>query len=85
MVHGNHWEQVYSGIKQILELVSLPNVTTLVLANSDTLDANFLGALKGLFPLLLKMDRLGVRVQKLPSQSPEPDPDPEVRSTESIY
>ena len=67
MVHGDHWEQVYSGIKQIIELVSLPNVTTLVLANQDTLDSQFLGALKGLFHVLLSQDRIGLRVQKLPS------------------
>ncbi len=68
MVQGDHWEQVYSGIKQIVELVSRPNVTTLVLANQDTLDPQFLGALKGLFQVLLKLDRLGLRVLKAPSQ-----------------
>src|SRR5262249_18960030 len=54
MVHGDHWEQVYSGLKQIIELVSVPKVTTMVLANQDTLDPQFLGALKGLFQVLLK-------------------------------
>ncbi len=68
MVHGDHWEQVYSGIKQIIELVSLPNVTTLILANRDTLDPQFLGALKGLFQVLLSQDRAGLRVEKMPSE-----------------
>ena len=71
MVHGDHWEQVYSGLKQIIELASLPNVTTLVLANQDTFEPQFLGALKGLFQVLLSQDRTGLRVQKLPS-TPNP-------------
>ena len=71
MVHGDHWEQVYSGLKQIIELVSLPNVTTLVLANQDTLDPQFLGALKGLFQVLLSQDQTGLRVHKIPT-TPNP-------------
>ena len=75
MVHGDHWEQVYSGLKQIIELVSVPKVTTMVLANQDTLDPQFLGALKGLFQVLLKLDQLGLRVQKLPTEEVNSIPD----------
>ena len=81
MVHGDHWEQVYSGLKQIIELLSVPKVTTMVLANQDILDPQFLGALKGLFHVLLKLDQFGLRVQKLPSQQADPTVDPLVSET----
>ena len=83
MVHGDHWEQVYSGLKQIIELLSVPKVTTMVLANQDILDPQFLGALKGLFHVLLKLDQFGLRVQKLPSQQADPTVDPLVSETSS--
>ncbi len=66
LVRGDQWEQVYSGIKQLAELVALPNATALFLANQDTLEPHFLGALRSTFPILLKLDRSGLQATKLP-------------------
>lgn len=66
LVRGDQWEQVYSGIKQLAELVALPDATTLFLANQDTLEPRFLGALRSTFPVLLKLDRSGLQTIKLP-------------------
>src|SRR3989442_7927856 len=66
LIRGDQWEQVYSGIKQLAELVALPNATTIFLANQDTLEPHFLGALRSTFPVLLKLDRTGLQATKLP-------------------
>jgi len=66
LVRGDQWEQIYSGVKQLAELVALPSVTTIFLANQDTLEPRFLGSLRSTFPVLLKLDRTGFQATKLP-------------------
>ena len=61
LVGGNGWELVFSGIKQIVELVSLPNVTTIVLANRDILEHDLLAALPSIFQIHLRLDNTGLR------------------------
>ncbi len=68
LVRGDHWEQVYAGVKQLVELLGVPHATALFLVNADTLDPKFLAALRSVFSLQLRATSEGVRVQKLPSK-----------------
>ncbi len=67
LIRGERWEQVYSGVKQIVELVAQPNITTLLLANRDALDPRLVGALLGVIPAHMKLDRTGLQATKLAS------------------
>ncbi len=64
LVRGDRWEQVYSGTKQLTELLSVPNATALFLANRDTEDPRFLGALRGVFTFQLRLNSAGLHVDK---------------------
>ncbi len=67
LIRGERWEQVYSGIKQLIELLSPPTVTAIFLVNTETMDARFLGALRGLFSVQMRLDATegqGLRVAK---------------------
>src|SRR5436305_4663385 len=56
LIRGERWEQVYSGIKQLIDLLTVPNATALFLANINTMEPRFLGALHGAFALQLRLD-----------------------------
>lgn len=67
LIRGERWEQVYSGIKQLIELLSPSTVTAIFLVNTETTDARFLGALRGLFSVQMRLDETedqGLRVVK---------------------
>jgi hypothetical protein len=67
LIRGERWEQVYSGIKQLIELLSPSTVTAIFLINKETTDARFLGALRGLFSVQMCLDETegqGLRVVK---------------------
>ncbi len=68
LIGGERWEQVYSGIKQLVELVSVPTATTLFLAGQSSLDPHFLGSLRAIFPIQLSLDSMGLRVVKIVAQ-----------------
>src|SRR6266567_2021955 len=69
LISGDQWELVYSGIKQIIEILALPNVTTVFIANQDIMEPEFLGALRSLFQVQLRLDSAGFRVLKTPTQA----------------
>ena len=56
LIRGERWEQVYSGIKQLIELLNPSTVTAIFLVNKETTDARFLGALRGLFSVQMRLD-----------------------------
>jgi hypothetical protein len=56
LIRGERWEQIYSGIKQLIELLSPSTVTAIFLVNKETMDARFLGALRGLFSAQMRLD-----------------------------
>jgi len=56
LIRGERWEQVYSGIKQLIELLSPSTVTAIFLVNTETTEARFLGALRGLFSVQMRLD-----------------------------
>lgn len=66
LIGGERWEQIYSGVKQLVEMLSVPNATTLFLVNRDVTEPRFLGALKSSFPVQLKLDAAGLQATKLP-------------------
>jgi hypothetical protein len=66
LIRGERWEQIYAGIRQLIDLLTVPNATVLFLANSNTMDPRFLGALRGSFALQLRMDADGLRAVKIP-------------------
>ncbi len=65
LIGGERWEQVYSGVKQLVELLSVPNATALFLMNRDVAEPRFLGALKSSFPVQLNLDAEGLHAAKL--------------------
>jgi len=67
LIRGERWEQVYSGIKQLIDLLSVPNATALFLANVNTMEPRFLGALHGAFALQLRLDNQGLMAVKVPA------------------
>ncbi len=67
LIRGERWEQVYSGIKQLIDLLSVPNATALFLANVNTMEPRFLGALHGAFALQLRLDHEGLKAVKVPA------------------
>lgn len=67
LIRGERWEQVYSGIKQLIDLLSVPNATALFLANVNTMEPRFLGALHGAFALQLRLNSEGLMAVKVPA------------------
>jgi hypothetical protein len=67
LIRGERWEQVYSGIKQLIDLLSVPNATALFLANVNTMEPRFLGALHGAFALQLRLDNQSLMAVKVPA------------------
>ena len=67
LIRGERWEQVYSGIKQLIDLLTVPNATALFLANINTMEPRFLGALHGAFALQLRLDHEGLKAVKVPA------------------
>jgi len=65
LITGQHWEQTYSGIKQLFELVSVPNSTVIFLGNRDTMDPRLLGAIRSFFSVQLRLDTTGLHPVKL--------------------
>jgi hypothetical protein len=68
LIRGERWEQVYSGIRQLIDLLTVPNATALFLVNVNTTEARFLGALRGSFAVHLRMDSSGLRAVKVPAR-----------------
>src|SRR5947208_13749005 len=64
LIRGERWEQVYSAIKQLIDLLTVPNATALFLANINTMEPRFVGALRGLFAVQIRMDNYGLRAIK---------------------
>jgi hypothetical protein len=67
LIRGERWEQIYSGIKQLIDLLSVPNATALFLANVNTMEPRFLGALHGAFALQLRLYDDGLKAIKVPT------------------
>lgn len=67
LIRGERWEQVYSGIKQLIDLLSVPNATAVFLANVNTMEPRFLGALQGAFALQLRLSGEGLKAVKVPN------------------
>lgn len=65
LIGGERWEQVYSGVKQLVEMLSVPNATALFLVNQDVTEPRFLGALKSSFPVQLNLDAEGLHAAKI--------------------
>jgi len=65
LIRGDHWEQLYSGIKQLVELLSVQHATAIFLVNRDTFDPKFLGALRAIFSVQMKQDSVGLQITKL--------------------
>jgi len=59
LIRGERWEQVYSGIKQLIELLSPSTFTAIFLVNTETTEPRFLGALRGLFSVQMKLSEVG--------------------------
>jgi hypothetical protein len=66
LIRGERWEQVYAGIRQLIDLLTVPNATALFLANVNTMEPRFIGALRGAFAVQLRMDNYGLRAVKVP-------------------
>ena len=65
LIMGQHWEQTYSGIKQLFELVSVLNSTVIFLGNRETMDPRLLGAIRSFFTVQLRLDSTGLHPVKL--------------------
>jgi hypothetical protein len=59
LIRGERWEQVYSGIKQLIELLSPSTITAIFLVNTETAEPRFLGALRGMFSVQMKLGEVG--------------------------
>ena len=59
LIRGERWEQVYSGIKQLIELLSPSTITAIFLVNTETTEPRFLGALRGMFSVQMKLGEVG--------------------------
>jgi hypothetical protein len=66
LIRGERWEQIYAGIRQLIDLLTVPNATALFLASANSMDPRFLGALRGSFAIQLRMDADGLRAVKIP-------------------
>ncbi len=65
LIRGERWEQIYSGVKQIVELLTVPNANALFLANRDSFEPRFLGALRSLFSVQMRLGGSGLQLAKL--------------------
>ncbi len=65
LIRGERWEQIYSGIIQLIELLNVPDVTTVFLANRNTMEPRFLGALRSAFSVQMKLDNTGLHAVKV--------------------
>jgi len=65
LIRGDRWEQQYSGVKQLVELLNVPHATALFLINNGTAEPKFLSSLKGIFPVQMRLDSTGLQVKKL--------------------
>jgi hypothetical protein len=65
LIRGDRWEQQYSGVKQLVELLSVPHATALFLVNNGTAEPKFVASLKGVFPVQMRLDSTGLQVKKL--------------------
>ncbi len=68
LIRGERWEQVYDGIRQLIDLLTVPNATALFLVNVNSTENRFLGALRGAFGVQIRMDDKGVRAVKVPAR-----------------
>jgi hypothetical protein len=68
LIRGERWEQVYAGIRQLIDLLTVPNATALFLVNVNSTEPRFLGALRGSFAVHLRMDSYGLRAVKVPGR-----------------
>lgn len=68
LIRGERWEQIYAGIRQLIDLLTVPNATALFLANVSTMEPRFIGALRGAFAVQLRMDDSGLRTVKVPDR-----------------
>lgn len=64
LIRGDRWEQLYSGVKQLVELLNVPHATALFLINNGTTEPRFLGAIKAVFSTQMKLDSTGLQVKK---------------------
>lgn len=69
LIRGERWEQVYSGVKQLVELVTPSTITAIFLFNKETTDPRFLGALRGLFSFQMRMEENGQSLRVVKSES----------------
>ena len=69
LIRGERWEQVYSGVKQLIELVAPSTITAIFLMNKDTTDQRFLGALRGLFSVQMKIDESNQNLRVVKSET----------------
>ncbi len=76
LIRGERWEQVYAGVRQLIDLLTVPNATAVFLANVDTMEPRFIGALRGLFAVQIKMDSSGLRAVKVPTRKRATSPSP---------
>lgn len=67
LIRGERWEQVYSGIRQLIDLLTVPNATALFLANVNTMEPRFIGALRGCFAVQIRTDSSGLSAIKVPN------------------
>ncbi len=65
LIRGERWEQTYAGVKQIVEFLSVPNANALFLANRDSFEPRFLGALRALFSVQMRLGSSGLQLTKL--------------------
>lgn len=65
LIRGDRWEQQYSGVKQLVELLNVPHATALFLVNNGTTEPKFLASLKGVFAVQMRLDSTGLQVKKL--------------------
>src|SRR5438093_10757564 len=41
LIRGERWERGYSGLKQLIDLLTVPNATALILASINTMEPRF--------------------------------------------
>lgn len=67
LIRGERWEQVYSGIKQLIELLNAPNITALFLADQNAMEPRFLGALRSAVSIQMKLENNSLQAVKVSS------------------
>ena len=69
LIRGERWEQIYSGVKQLVELTTPSTITAIFLVNKDTTDSGYLGALRGLFSVQMRIDENNQSLRVIKSES----------------